>query len=100
MPSKRFKVSISQAAMQDIREAAQYYEETQNRLGKRFKDSVKKSIQALEINPLFQIRYKNIRCLPLAKFPYMIHYSVNETTKLDIVQGIAVPFTTAPCYVL
>lgn len=59
----------------DIQEAVDYYKEKQKTLGVRFYNAVKKSIQSLEKEALlYQVRYKNIRCRSVEKFPYLIHY--------------------------
>ena len=82
MATTLFKLKISEVARKDIKQASKYYEGKQTGLGKRFTDSAKKSINLLRINPFFQIRYKNIRCLPLETFPFMLHYVVDEQNKL------------------
>jgi toxin ParE1/3/4 len=77
-----FKVSIEDNALLDIQEAIDYYDDQQIGLGKKFEHSLHKSITALTKNPFYQIRYDHIRCLPLKKFPYMIHFEVLEAIRL------------------
>ena len=61
-----------------LQKVIDYYNDQQKGLGKRFAKEVFKSSKQLEKNPYFQIRYDDIRCLPIHKFPFMIHYSINE----------------------
>jgi mRNA-degrading endonuclease RelE of RelBE toxin-antitoxin system len=51
-------------------------------LGKRYTNQVKKQINALKKDPyIFSIKYKEIRCKKIDKFPFMIHYKINEELK-------------------
>ena len=52
------------------------------------KGEVKEYLNSLKTNPLYAIKYDNIRCLPLKVFPYTIHFSVNETDKIIIVRAV------------
>jgi hypothetical protein len=48
-------------------------------LGKKFFIAIEKHFYFLKRNPkAFAIRYDEIRCLPIRKFPYMVHYKVFE----------------------
>lgn len=71
-------ILILPQAVSDIAEAKAYYESQSAGLGIRFSDEVKKSIDTLMITPYFQLRYENVRCLPLRSFPFMIHYTIDE----------------------
>ena len=81
MKKQIFRIVIHNDAINDIKETSAYYERKSNGLGKRFSDSVKRSINSLKLNPFFQVRYLDIRCLPLEKFPFMIHFRVDEQNK-------------------
>jgi len=83
-----FKIRIEQEALADIQQAVTWYNEQQAGLGHKFHDEVKASFKKLKINPFFQIRYDNVRCLPLRKFPYMIHFTIHEQDKLLIIWAI------------
>lgn len=73
-----YTLIIDPRAIQDIQKAIDYYDEQQPGLGLRFEDVVNKKLVALKKSPFFQIRYDNVRCLPLKKFPYMVHFTINE----------------------
>ena len=77
-----FNATISIRATEDIYKGVDYYNKQVNGLGKRFANEVKNAVKTLKKNPYYQIRYDNVRCLPLDTFPYMVHYSVNENLKL------------------
>src|SRR5689334_22854567 len=78
-----FEINLHKQALEDIKRAIQYYNEQENDLGVRFGKEIAVAFLRLSMQPFFQIRYKNIRCYPLKKFPFMIHYSVNEN-KVDV----------------
>ena len=71
-----------------IQQAIDYYDEQQIGLGERFENTLNKHLIALENNPFYRIRYDNIRCLPIRKFPYMVHYTVEEVQKLIIIRAV------------
>jgi len=68
------KVKIAPRAHNDIQQGIDYYNLQQKGFGKKFHRAVKKSIFSIRENPFFQIRYDEIRCLPVNKFPFMIHF--------------------------
>ncbi len=74
---QNFTLNIEPEAVQDIQEAVDYYKAINQKLVVRFFQTINKQFSTLQKNhSSFAIRYDNIRCLPLKKFPYMIHYSV------------------------
>jgi plasmid stabilization system protein ParE len=83
-----FNVFIEPEALNDIQEAVYWYNEKQKGLGKRFFSEVKKKIVFLRKNPFYAIRYDNIRCVLVEKFPYLIHYYINENEKLIVIISI------------
>lgn len=78
---KKFSVSYQNEALLHLQKTIDYYNSKQNGLGKRFGSEVIKTSKKLEKNPYFQIRYDNIRCVPIKKFPFMIHFLVQEELK-------------------
>ncbi|MEX2592801.1 MAG: type II toxin-antitoxin system RelE/ParE family toxin [Anditalea sp.] len=83
-----FKTKIEPEAYQDIQEAIGWYNQQQTGLGRRFHTEVKASFKKLEIHPFFQVRYDNVHCFLLKKFPYMVHYTVDEPNKKIIVRAV------------
>jgi len=77
-----YKLKIEPQALLDIRGIADWYNEKQLGLGERFKETVVKQIDYLKKNPnIWTIRYKQIRCVLVKKFPYMVHFYINEEFK-------------------
>lgn len=87
-----FDIVIDPRAILDIQKAIDYYDEQQTGLGKRFETIVNKHLIALEKNPFYNVRYDDIHCLPIKKFPYMIHFTIDE--ERQIVSVIAVFHTS------
>jgi hypothetical protein len=62
-------------------------------LGIRFKEQVKKQIDALAIQALtYGTRYADVRCMLIYKFPFLEHFRINETA--NIVEIFAVLHTS------
>jgi len=69
------KVSINTEpeVIEYIQAAVDYYNSRKPGLGKRFYNNIDKHFNYLKRNyTLFAIRYDDIRCMPVQKFPYMI----------------------------
>lgn len=79
---------LEPSAKNDIQNEINFYNEKQKGLGKKFHDEIKHYFKAIKKNPFYQIRYKNIRCLPLKKFPIMIHYTFDEEQQRIIIRAI------------
>lgn len=88
---KSWKIKIEPDAFDDILQAADWYNGQQENLGSKFKKAVIKQINSLVKNPtIYAIRYKEIRCLPIRKFPYMAHYYINnENNSVEILAVIS-----------
>lgn len=83
-----FKIKIEPEAHQDIQEGIDWYNEQQPGLGRKFHAEVKASFKKLKTNPFFQVRYDDVHCLPLKKFPYMVHYTVDDKSILVTVRAV------------
>ena len=64
------------------------YNKTHKGLGQKCYHDFKAGLKDLEINPYYQIRYDSVRCLPLKKFPYMIHFHVEERIHLILIEAV------------
>ncbi len=79
---KNFKVKIDPQAITDIKCIAEWYDQQQSLLGDRFQVTIIKHINKLENAPYsFAIRYNEIRCMSVTKFPFMVHFYINEETR-------------------
>lgn len=83
-----FTIVLDQRAIEDIQESISYYENQQTDLGKRFEKHIDEHLSLLAENPFFQIRYDSVRCLPLATFSHMIHYTIEEENRLVVVHAV------------
>jgi toxin ParE1/3/4 len=73
-----FTLVIDPRAIRDVQQAIDYYDEQRAGLGERFESALNSHLRTLEKNPFFRIRYDEIRCLPMKKFPFMVHFTVDE----------------------
>lgn len=76
-----YNVLIDEAALEDVSEAYCYYSKISENIANEFYTSWIQALTVLASNPHFRIRYKSIRCLPLLKFPYMIHFEVKDSIR-------------------
>ena len=83
-----FKFKVEPSAFIDIQNEIDHYNTQQKGLGRKFWLEVNHYFKAIRKNPFYQIRYDEIRCLPLKKFPSMIHFSVDEKNKMIIVRAV------------
>ena len=83
-----FSTILLPSAIKDIQEIIDYYEPLQEGLSEKFDKELNDYILSLQKNPFYQIRYSNIRCLPLKIFPVMIHFVVDEKLKKVYVRAV------------
>lgn len=83
-----YTIAIDSRAIRDIQRAIDYYDEQQRGLGKQFENVLDKHLLTLEKKPFFTVRYDDVRCLPLKKFPYMLHFTVDEEKKLVAIRAV------------
>jgi plasmid stabilization system protein ParE len=76
---RKYQVKIDPEALKDLWEITVWYNEKQSGLGKRFKLAAIKHINSLSKNPqLYAVRYEEIRCMVVKKFPYLVHFYIND----------------------
>ncbi len=76
---KSFAVIFSPFAFDDLEQAFEYYEKQQPGLSKRFATHLQLTLNKVKRNPFFSsVRYDDIRCAAIKKFPYLIHYHIAE----------------------
>ena len=83
-----YLVLLDDRAVNDIQYIMDYYDFKQSGLGDRFKKVVDKYFSALSIQPYFQIKYDSVHCLPIKKWPYMIHFTVDKKNKKVYVRAV------------
>lgn len=83
-----FELVIDDRASRDIEDGMDYYKSVSHNVMQAFYHAILNGFKELCSNPYFQIRYDNIRCYPLRKFPFMIHYKLDESDKTIIILGV------------
>lgn len=83
-----FKIKIESVAKMDIQEAIDWYNEQQKGLGKKYYSAIFKHIESLKTSPHFEKRYDNVHCLPIKKFPFMIHFTIDNTKKIVTIRAV------------
>lgn len=84
-----YKTLILPLAKEDIQEAAQWYNQRQKGLGKRFTAEVRERVSLIQRNPQASpIRYEDVRTAVLNIFPFMIHYTIDEAAKTVLIAGV------------
>ncbi len=85
---ENYKTIILPRAKQEVDEAAEYYESKSKGLGKAFYLEFKNYGKTLKNIPFFEEKYNIVRILPLKKFPYTIHFTVDEFEKIVSIQAV------------
>ncbi len=84
----RFRVRVLPLAKADIQESIKWYNHRQEGLGRRFHGEVKQVLEHLASNPFFENRYEDVRCVTLRRFPFMVHFSVDQSRNEVIVHAV------------
>ena len=83
-----FNVKTLIRAELELDEAVFYYENIQKGLGERFLLDYENQLNTLYNFPFFEEKYNIVRTLPLKKFPYTIHFTVDELEKIVSIQAV------------
>jgi hypothetical protein len=79
---RKYKIVFSIHAIDDVEKACEYYNQEQRNLGKRFVKQVATTINSIRLNPYYSgVRYDDVRCAIIKKFPFLIHYTIEEKNK-------------------
>ena len=86
----KYKTIIQFEAAQDFKEAKLWYRNTKiTWLSERFTNAVKITITNLQkFSAAYAIRYKNIRIPHTGKFPYAIHFFIDEQQSIIVITAI------------
>jgi hypothetical protein len=77
---KKYKIQIDEEALQDIQSAINWYNEQSEGLGSRFLKQIKLQINSLKLDAtIYANRYSNVHCMLIKKFPFMVHYMIDNT---------------------
>lgn len=79
----KYKIKIEPEALKDIQEATDWYNKQLQGLGSRFQKQVIVQINSLKSNPsAYAVRYADVRCMIIKKFPFLVHFTADENQKL------------------
>ena len=83
----KYKLILHELAIEEAKEAYEYYEIKQIGLGERFNNEVEKRIEIIQNNPKhFRKFKKDIRQLKIDIFPYVLVYKIlGETILLQCI---------------
>ena len=84
----RFQVDQLESVDYDLEQALHYYNQFNLTVSKNFLLELEKASKALEINPFFEIKYKNVRTLKIKRFPYLIHFVIEEEKNQVVIIAI------------
>lgn len=88
-----FTIKIDIEAITDFEDAIEWYSKQSPSLAQRFKNQVKSQIDALSKQALNHgKRYADVRCMLIYKFPFLVHYKVDEAN--NTVQIFAILHTS------
>ena len=83
-----YKIRISTGAEQDIEEAISYYTNFSTSASKSYLAELTKVFKTLEINPFYQVKYRNLRAKPFKSFPYLVFFETNEEEKTVFIYAV------------
>lgn len=83
-----FEIVILLRAELEVDEIAEYYESLSDGLGTKFFNEYQKYVDTLNTFPFFEEKYNTVRTVPLKKFPYTIHFTVDEVNKVAAVHAV------------
>jgi len=83
-----YKVHFSLEYYANFKDAKKWYNKQQVGLGKYFAANVKIALNDIKKTPFFRVYYANIRCLQVPNFPYLIHFSIDETTNIIYILAV------------
>lgn len=89
--ARKFKVQYNPQVYLDIQKTVDHYrkETGNNQLGIRFVKTVKSALKKLNQSALhYQVRYDDIRLLPIPSFPYRAHYRIDEENNTVFIESI------------
>ena len=86
---RKYTVIFSPMALIDIEQAIYYYNGLQAGLHKRFATQLQITLNAIRRNPFFAaVRYDNVRCAQVKKFPFLVHYTIDEPAQIVTIAAV------------
>lgn len=77
----RYRLIVKPLAENDILESYHWYEQQSVGLGDDFLSELGSTLNLIESNPQqYQVRYKDVHMAKINRFPYCIHYTIEQNT--------------------
>ena len=73
-----YKIIVSPQAQIEIEDAFDFYSTKSEIAPSEFIIDIEDAYANLSVNPFYRIRYKNLRALPLKRFPFMLIFLIEE----------------------
>jgi hypothetical protein len=84
-----YKIVVHPTASLDIIESIEWYNKAQPGLGIKFYKQVQAIFKLIRKNPsAFAIRYKNSHAAIVKKFPFMVHYFIDNEKKTIVITSV------------
>ena len=78
-----YTILVTPTATEDIAVAIEYYNVLATDLGYRFADLVAEYFDRIaELPTASAVRYKNVRCKPMKRFPFLITFTIDDALKM------------------
>ena len=76
---KKYQLIFSPWVQNDTEDAVNYYNGQLWGRGNKFLTDLESTYKAIILNPFFgSVKYDDIRCAALKKFPFSVHFKVNK----------------------
>jgi mRNA-degrading endonuclease RelE of RelBE toxin-antitoxin system len=84
-----YKIIVDPTAGIDINENIDWYNKVQPGLGLKFYKQIQAIFKTIRKNPhAFYIRYKTSHTATIKKFPFMVHYFIDDEIKTIVVTSV------------
>lgn len=85
----KYKIQFALESFDELKQAVDYYNNLSYGLGNRFKQNFIDATKKLKTNPTYSsIRYDEVRFAVIKRFPYAIHYTVDEKQRIVKIQAL------------
>lgn len=78
---EKYAIIADPRVKDDLKEAKDYLNAKRKGYSNKFLAEYRETLLYLQQNPFFQGRYKDVHCLPLKTFKYMLHFKIDEDSK-------------------
>ena len=86
---KQYRLKIHREALNDIQNITDWYNDKAKGLGTRFQKQVISQINKLKSRgEIYAIRYEDVRCVVIKKFPFMVHFTIDTEKRILTVYAV------------